>query len=193
MRTFLLPLATGLTVLATAVAASPVDDEFEKLRAAARKHAQEAAKAPRPAVPAAKPAGPSLAPFVPPAPKGWRMRNNPFDDAQGLVDLSRQASADYVPTSGARDPALDLTLLARGASIGGGAPKLGLDPMSGMMISQVSVAGRIGYLAWQSSTRSGKLTLAVGRYQVTASGRSVEPKALIDLAASVDLGKLATL
>lgn len=194
MRTFLACSACVFT-LGVAAPAGALDPEFEALRAAARKHEAEKPKTPTPA-PAArssKPAGPSLAKFVPPAPQGWRLRNNPFDDAEGLVDLTRQASGRYVPTKGASGPALEITILAKDDMIGGGAPKLGKDPYSGVEISQVSVAGHTAYLSWQAASRSGKLAFSVGRYQILVAGREATPDQLRQLAALVDLARLKAL
>lgn len=189
----LLACSVCILALGATAPAAALDPEFEALRAAARKHEAEKPKTLPPATTPAKPAGPSLAKFIPPAPKGWRMRNNPFDDAEGLVDLTRQASVDYVQTSGARGPALEITILTQDGLIGGGVPKLGKDPYSGAEISQVQVAGHTAYLSWQASSRSGKLSLSIGRRQVLITGREVTPQLLSQLAASVDLARLKTL
>lgn len=192
MRTILVCSACVLA-LGVAVPAAALDPEFEALRAAARKHEAEGPKTPAPAARPSKPAGPSLAKFVPPAPQGWRLRNNPYDDAEGLVDLTRQASGRYVPVKGASGPALEITLLAKDDMIGGGVPKLGKDPYSGAEISEVSVAGYRAYLSWQAASRSGKLTFSVGRYQILVAGRETSPDQLRQLAATVDLARLKAL
>lgn len=183
-------LALPLLLVALASPAAALDPEFEALRAAAKKHEAERPKSP-PAAPAARPSGPVLAGFMPPAPKGWRLRNNPFDDADGFVDLTRQANADYVPVKGAGAAALDVTIAKHDISIGGGVPKLGLDKASGNMISEVKVSGHVGYLAWNGSSQSGRLSVSAGRYLVIVAGRGVSPDAVSALAAAVDLGKLA--
>lgn len=183
-------LAAALSLSGPAAA---LDPEFEALRAAARKHEAERASAP-PLQPAAasatKPAGPSLAKFIPAAPKGWKLQNNPFDDAEGLVDLSRQASGRYVQAGGSSGPALEITLLAKGDLIGGGAPRLGLDAASGREISEVTIAGHRAYLSWQASTQSGQLTFSVGRYQIVVAGRRATPDLLSQFANRIDLARL---
>ena len=180
-------------LLALAPPAAAYDAEFEKLRAAARQHEAGRAKSQQPPTPAARPSGPSLAKFIPPAPKGWRMRGNPFDDADGLMDLTQQASTDYAFANGAKSPALEVTIMARGATIGGGAPKLGADKYTGDVISKVSVRDHAGYMAWNAASKQGKLSVSVGRHQILVAGRDVAPEALIALAASIDLAKLARL
>lgn len=179
-------------VLGFSGSALALDPEFEALRAAARKHEAERTTAPRPSVSAAaeKPAGPSLAQFIPPAPKGWRLRSNPYDNADGLVDLTRQASGRYVQTSGSGGSTLEITILAKGDLIGGGVPKLGKDPASGSEISEVSVAGHTAYLAWQEASRSGKLTFSIGRYQILVAGRQATPELLALFASKIDLARL---
>lgn len=189
------PLTAASAALAIALslcgAAGAADPEFEALRAAARKHEAESARAPRPAAtaPVRKPVGPSLAKFVPAAPKGWKLQNNPSDDAEGLVDLTRQASGRYVPTGGGGQ-SLEITILAKSDLIGGGVPRLGKDAYSGTEISEVAIGGQKGYIAWQTSTRSGQLTFDVGRYQIIVAGRQVTPALLGQLAASIDQAQL---
>ncbi|MBA4014055.1 MAG: hypothetical protein C0481_19505 [Phenylobacterium sp.] len=190
-----LPFTAAFGALAATLSlsnpAAALDPEFEALRAAARKHEAERASTPQPP-PAAptKPAGPSLAKFIPAAPQGWKLRNNPFDDAEGLVDLGRQASGRYVQAGVPSGPALEITLLAKGDLIGGGVPKLGLDAASGKEISEVSIAGHKAYLSWQAATRSGQLTFSVGRYQIIVAGRQATPDLLSQFANRIDLARL---
>lgn len=194
MRLHLLLVSTTFVALAAAtVPAVAQDAEFERLRAAARKHEAERAKAPPPPPAAPRRSGPSLATYLPSAPSGWKMRRSPFDDGHGLIDLSQQASVDYVQLNGASGPSLEVTLLAHSTTIGGGAPKLGADKYSGFVTSQVSVGGRTGYLAWNAASKSGKLSLSVGRHQVLVEGREVAPAALTALAARIDMVKLSAL
>ncbi|NEX93281.1 hypothetical protein [Caulobacter sp. 17J65-9] len=188
MRPRLIVLPAALAVLVGSVApALARDAEFDALRAAVKKKQAEQATAPKPAAPAAQPARPSVKAFLPAPPKGWKMR-----PAQELGDFS-QAWANYAPASGGSGVALDATIAAHSFAIGGATPKLGFDPASGMTISKVTVAGRPGYLAWNASTRSGKLNLTAGRYEVMIAGRSVAPEALTALAASINLTKLSAL
>ena len=138
-------------LLALAPPAAAYDAEFEKLRAAARQHEAGRAKAPQPPTPAARPSGPSLAKLIPPAPKGWRMRGNPFDDADGLMDLTQQASTDYVLANGARSPALEVTIMARGATIGGGVASAARPGVSGSHSRPLARASAGSSGSWASS------------------------------------------
>lgn len=184
-------IGTGALALAFALSGSAfaLDPEFEALRAAARKHEAQAASAPKPATPA-KPTGPSLAGFVPAAPRGWRLINNPNDDAEGLVDLTQQASGRYAPSSGAAGQSVEITILAKSDLIGGGIPQLGRDAYSGTEISEVSIGGKIGYLSWQAATGAGQLTFSVGRYQIIVAGRQTTPSMLNQFAAAIDRVRL---
>lgn len=188
-RSFLAASGALAISLSLSTPSLALDPEFEALRAAARKGEAEQARKPAPP-PAAKPTGPSLAAFIPAAPKGWKLRNNPHDDAEGLVDLTRQASGRYVQASGSGGPALEITILAKSDLIGGGVPKLGKDPMSGSDVSEVSIAGHVGYMSWQAASNSGKLTFSIGRYQVLVAGRQATPQMLSQFASLVNLARL---
>jgi predicted transcriptional regulator len=61
------------------------------------------------------------------------------------------------------------------------------------VISKVSVRDHAGYMAWNAASKQGKLSVSVGRHQILVAGRDVAPEALIALAASIDLAKLARL
>lgn len=192
----LLTAVITVTALGATGLASAQDAEFLELRRKAKAHEEERAKRGPVAEPATVKKGPSLARFLPKPIPGWRMRSNPADDADGILDLSKEISVDYVRTNRSQSASLDVNIRRRNGITDGlmGVTKLGRSAEDkGNVVSETRVRGQRATMNWDDGERRGQLYFRVGNFDVTVEGRGVTSAELTALANGVDVDGLRTL